>query len=280
MAPEEGALPPDEGWVTDGEWDWPSAMQAVAARFRGEDGVFLQFGDSLTIAAPNQRWALAGVGHTDAERAFLAWAHAGTRGNRDGWHLASARAGPEDEAPRAHTAGVGCSSRVLLAGGRGLPPLCRMIEEFNPRMALYAVGMSDVIRDVSVGDYLPAVEAGIDLLEANGTVPILSTLTPSKEKMAQVDAANAALRALARARRLPLLDFHAEMARRTRNVLDYLQEDGVHLTWDPPEGPVTEDNLRRSGYLLRCWLTVRKGMEVRERALVPIAAQPRPDGRQ
>ena len=253
-------------------------MQAVAARFRGENGVFLQFGDSLTVAAPNQRWATAGMGHTGEERAFLAWAHAGTRDLRDGWHLASTPTGPEDEAPRAHTAGVGCSSRVLLAGGRGLPPLSLMIARFNPQMAVYAVGMSDIIRKVGVGDYLPAVEAAIDLLEANGTVPVLSTITPAKAHVAEVDAANAALRAFARDRRLPLLDIHAEMSRRTRDVTEYLQEDGIHLTWDPPVGPATQENLRRSGYLLRCWLTVRKGMEVRKRVLAPVAGRRRGEG--
>ena len=34
-----------------------------------------------------------------------------------------------------------------------------------------------------------------------------------------------------------------------------------------PDGAATPENLAQSGYLLRCYLTVHKAMEVRERAL-------------
>jgi hypothetical protein len=76
---------------------------------------------------------------------------------------------------------------------------------------------------------------------------------------------NEALGRLAEARKLPLLDIYAEMERRIQNVFDFLEDDGVHLTSDPPEGPPTEETFLKSGYLLRSYLTVRKGMEVKEK---------------
>jgi len=264
----------------DEQWDWPSAMRAVAARFRGEEGVYLQFGDSLTLASPNQQWATRGLGHTEAERAFLRWAHAGRRDSRDGWYLASAATGPPDEPPRARTAGVGCSSRVLLMGGRGLPRLLQMIAEFRPQLALYAVGMSDILRDTPCDEYVGNVAAAVDLLLEHAVVPIISTITPARGRDAQVADANAALRALARTRCVPLLDIHAQMQQRSPDVLSYLDDDGVHLTWDPPIGPPTPENLLKSGYLLRCCLTVRKGMEVCERVLEPLPTRPIEAGRQ
>jgi hypothetical protein len=46
-----------------------------------------------------------------------------------------------------------------------------------------------------------------------------------------------------------------------------LSEDGVHLSHEPPNGPATEENLKKSGYLLRCYLAVHKGMEVKAKVL-------------
>jgi hypothetical protein len=80
---------------------------------------------------------------------------------------------------------------------------------------------------------------------------------------------NAALGELARKKRVSLLDLHAEMKARTGDDMDkaYLSEDGVHLSHEPPNGPATEENLKKSGYLLRCYLTVHKGMEVKAKVL-------------
>src|SRR5260221_13574081 len=70
-------------------YDSGAAMKKVAAKFKGTAGVYLPLGDSLTHANPNTAWARAGQGQTAEEKAFLKWSHAGTRDDRDGWHLAS-----------------------------------------------------------------------------------------------------------------------------------------------------------------------------------------------
>jgi hypothetical protein len=55
------------------------------------------------------------------------------------------------------------------------------------------------------------------------------------------------------------------MEKRNKNIFEFLEGDGLHLTWNPPKGPPTKQNFLKSGYLLRCYLTVRKGMEVKEK---------------
>ena len=242
-------------------WDWPTEMRRVAARFDGREGVFLQLGDSLTLATPNALWARQGY-HSRSERAFLDWAHSGRRDETDGWFLATELTGPPEE-KRTFTASIGCTARFSLEGGR-LPPLADLLARYRPQLAVYAIGMSDVIRGTALGDYVRDIEGGLDLIVGNGTVPILATITPHRERNDDVLRRNEALRAIAAQRRLPLLDVYAELAARSPDVFDFLADDGFHLTAARPEGPPTEVNFLASGYLLRCFLTVRKGMEVKE----------------
>ena len=246
-------------------WDWPSEMKKVFETFDGHEGVFIQFGDSLTLAAPNTHWTRCGTGHTTEERRFLKWTHARKNNQKNGWYLATAERLVEPPQITTFTAAIGCSAKYLLIGRRGLPPLKDLIAAYDPQLALYAIGTSDIVRKTPIDEYIQDVEKAIDLLEENGTVPIVSTLTPSRQFNNEVLKFNETLRAFAEKRNLPLLDIFAEMERRNKNIFDFLAEDGVHLTWSPPEGAPTKENLLKSGYFLRCYLTVRKGIEVKEK---------------
>ena len=261
----------DLGGATTEPWDWTAEMQRVARSFRGNEGVFVQFGDSLTLARPNVLWALLGPGHTPEERAFLRWAHAGEDNESDGWYLATTPKDPNDPRHTAFTAAIGCSARYLISGEKGLPRLEDMIAMYRPQLALYALGASDIIRGTSLPDYVRDVEQAIDLLVDHGTVPIIATVTPSEAADDAVRRMNDALRDLARRRRLPVVDVYAAMAHLNEHVLAFLEEDGVHLTWEHPTEAPTVADFRRSGYLLRCFLIIRKGMEVKAKVLEPTA---------
>jgi lysophospholipase L1-like esterase len=246
-------------------WNWPAKMKKISRTFEGKEGVIIQLGDSLTIAAPNNRWAHSGFGHTQEEKAFLKWAHAGEKNKKDGWYLARTLIESGKQNIATYTAAVGCSAKYLLTGRRGLPPLKELIAKYNPQIAVYAVGISDIIRKTPLPEYIKNVNKAIKLLEKNGTVPILLTLTPYKGRNYRVVKANRLIKKLAKKRNLPLLDIYSELKKRKKNIFEYLQEDGIHLTWNPPRGPATEKNFLKSGYLLRCYLTVRKAMEVKEK---------------
>jgi hypothetical protein len=269
-------IPTETTHLTTESWDWVGAMRGVAAGFRGVDGVFLQLGDSLTMAMPNAWWALRGVGHSLTERAFLAWAHAGEKNERDGWYLAVTTTGEEDPPKRTFTAAMGCSARYLLTGEKGILPLDQLVETYRPRVAVYLIGVSDVIRGTPVDEYIGFVEQAVDVLTNAATVPILATVTPSLAHNDQVLRMNDGLKALAERRRVPLLDVYAAMSALCADVSVFLGEDGVHLTWREPKGGPGAADFLRSGYLLRGYVIVRKGMEVWDKVLDAPPARGRP----
>ena len=116
-------------------------MKKVAAKFRGTPGVYLHLGDSITLANPNTAWARAGQGQTAEEKAFLKWSRAGTRDDKDGWHLASV----DVPGGRSYTAAGGLRANQMLEGGHsGLPALTDLVKKYNPQLALYMVGTNDI----------------------------------------------------------------------------------------------------------------------------------------
>jgi lysophospholipase L1-like esterase len=247
-------------------YDYTAALKAVAAKFKGKPGVYLHLGDSITYANQNTAWARGGQGQTADEKAFLKWSHAGERNDSDGWHLASV----DVPSGRSHTAASGVRADEYLKGGKGgLPSLADILKKYNPQLALYMLGTNDISAGRPVGQYGADVEKAIDMLLNNGTVVILSTLPPYRGKAKQVEEYNAALRQLAKSKQVPLLDLHAEMKARAGDEMEkaYLSNDGVHLTFQPANGPASDDNLKKSGYLLRCYLAVHKGMEVKARVI-------------
>jgi hypothetical protein len=54
--------------------------------------------------------------------------------------------------------------------------------------------------------------------------------------------------------------------------------DGVHLTHKLAGGPPTEENLKNCGYLLRCYVTVQKLKEVKEKVIDKARKQPSGNG--
>ncbi len=70
-------------------------------------------------------------------------------------------------------------------------------------------------------------------------------------------------------KQLPLIDLYAEMKARAGDDAEkaYLSNDGVHLSFPAANGPATEENLKKSGYLLCCFMAVHKGMEVKAKVL-------------
>ena len=185
---------------------------------------------------------------------------------RRSWWLASV----EVPSGRSHTAASGVRADEYLKGGKGgLPSLAEVIKKYNPQLALYMLGTNDITAGRAVATYIGDVEKAIDALHANGTIVILSTLPPYRGKAKQVDEYNAALRELAKKKQLPLVDLHGEMKARAGDDAEkaYLSNDGVHLSFPFANGPATEENLKKSGYLLRCFLAVHKGMEVKAMVL-------------
>jgi lysophospholipase L1-like esterase len=254
---QEGLLASKESW------DYGPAMKAVAKKFKGTAGVIVLLGDSITYANQNTAWAMGGAGRSPAVNAFLKWSHAGERNDKDGWHAARV----DVQNGRSHTAASGVTTRQYLDGGKnGLPALAEIIKKFNPQMAIYMLGTNDITAGVPPAQAAGNVERALDMLTANGTVPVLSTIPPYAGRMPAVEAYNAELRKLAEKKKVPLLDLFGEMKVRNPRLEEWLS-DGVHLTYDGPANAPTAENFRKCGYLLRCYVNVLKAMEVKARVI-------------
>jgi GDSL-like Lipase/Acylhydrolase family len=249
-------------------WDYVAPMKKVAARFRGKEGVVLHVGGSMTIANPYGTWARKGKGKTPEDVAILKWMHTDANNRTDGWWLCRT----EIVHYRAYSAESGLKSSMLFKGGRrGLPPLEKMLSEYKPRMVTIECGIYDVEDGVPLADYRKNMAKAVDLILNHGAICILTTIPPFKAQLARTKQFNEALRSLAKDRGIPVIDMEREILTRRPDDWFGTLMDRIHLTASQtggsPSAAPTPENLRRSGYLLRGWLTVRKIAEVKRRVL-------------
>jgi hypothetical protein len=250
------------------KWDYAAPMKKVAARFRGVEGVVLHVGGSMTIANPYGTWARSGKGQTDADKAILKWMHTDKKDRTDGWRLCRT----ELVQYRAYTAESGLKSAMLLTGGkRGLPTLQKLLEDYQPRMVALECSIYDIEDGVPLDDYRNSMGKALDLILARGAIPILNTVPPFKAQFKKTRQFNEALRKLAQDRGIPVIDLKREiLSRRPGDWFGALM-NRIHLTASEgggsPTAEPTPENLRKSSYQLRCWLTVRKVAEIKRRVL-------------
>lgn len=259
---EPSAKPLAEGW------DYAAPMKKVAAKFRGNEGVVLHVGGSMTIANPYGTWARSGKGKTQSDEAILKWMHTDKKNKTDGWWLCRT----EVVGYRAHTAESGLKSAMLFAGGkRGLSTLEKMLDEYKPRMVTIECGIYDIEDGVPLDDYRKNMGKALELILAQGAIPILNTIPPFKAQFEKTKQFNEALRMLAKERGTPVIDLEREiLSRRPDDWFGTLMKR-IHLTageaGGSPGAEPTVENLRKSGYQLRGWLTVQKIAEIKRRVL-------------
>jgi lysophospholipase L1-like esterase len=251
-------------------WDYAPAMRKVAAKFTGKEGVVIHIGDSITHANPYSQWARYGKGKTARDVAICKWMHTGKGDNSDGWYLCSV----DRPNGRSDTAVGGIRSDQFLAGGKsGIPPLKDLITKYNPRMVVLMLGTNDATAGRMVADYKKDMARAVDLILANGSIPILSTIPPYPGKEELVKTYNTALKEIGKARKIPMIDYWGEIIKRRPRDWNgtLLGKNDVHPTASQGGATAasepTEANLKNSGYLLRGWLSVRKIAEVKERVL-------------
>jgi len=252
------------------DWEYAAAMKKVAARGKGRPGVVVHIGDSITYANPYGQWARFGAGKTAADKAVLAWMHMGADDDTDGWWLARF----DHPDGRSHTACGGIRIDEMLAGGKQkLPSLEKLLDRYRPQIVVLMLGTNDASANRPTAEYMKDMQKAVDLILERGVVCILSTIPPHPGRVALSKEYNEALRKLARHHSLPLIDYEREILQRRPDDWNgtLLQKDDAHPT--AASGDVnaasapTAENLRRSGYLLRGWLSVQKIAELKRKVL-------------
>ena len=255
-------------------WDYTAAMKKVAAEFTGRQGVVIHIGDSITYANPYGQWATAGQGKSEGDKALLAWMHAGSNDDTDGWYLARF---DHPAGGRSYTAAGGIRLDEMLAGGRGgMPALAELVKTYRPQIVVLMLGSNDASHRRKVEDYRHDAETAVKTIMAAHAIPILSTIPPHIRRQELAKSYNAALREIARQHELPLIDYEREILTRRPNDWNgtLLNENDEHPTANTggengvkASSAPTDDNLQRSGYLLRGWLSVKKIGEVKRKVL-------------
>jgi uncharacterized protein YraI len=118
--------------------------------------------------------------------------------------------------------------------GGGESPLECAYRTGQPSVALIMLGTNDAAGDTPVATYQANMQKIIDISINMGVIPVLSTIPPFPIKDANVNAYNQAIRTLARANDVPLVDFWAAINNLPNRGLSL---DGVH----PSESPDRKD---------------------------------------
>jgi lysophospholipase L1-like esterase len=254
-------------------WDWPAAMQKVADKFTGTEGVVLHIGDSISYANPYGAWARYGKGQTASDKEILKWMHTGENNDLDGWHLAAA----DQPGGRSYTAAGGMRLIQALEGGyNGLPSISQLIKKYNPQVVIFMLGTNDASQGRSVAEYKADLEKAVKLILDNGTIPVLSTIPPHFKKIELAQNYNKVIIETARKHKVPLIDFYGEIVSRQPGMAwngTLMQKDDVHPSASAGDvnsgSEPTAENLSKSGYLLRGWLSVQKIKDVKAKAIDP-----------
>lgn len=261
----QGATPLAESW------DYAAAMREVVVRADARPGVVLHIGDSITYSNPYGQWARMGQGQSEADRQTLRWMHTGDDDDRDGWWLCRF---DHPAGERSYTACGGMTLSELLAGGRQeLESLDELLAKYRPQIIVLMIGTNDASHQRAVNDYRADLERAIDIVLGRGVMLVLSTIPPHPGEPERARKYNEAIRELAEAHRLPLIDYEREILLRRPDDWNgsLLTKNDVHPTTGDDDinaaSEPTDDHLRRSGYLLRGWLSVRKIAEVKQRVL-------------
>ena len=226
---------------------WVKPMQEVHKKFTGTPGSVRLCGDSITEAAefwdPVQYVETAPDFDLKSVKKYIepgSWQVKGSFfGNLKGWTINN---------------GMGVLDLLIL-------------KKQNPEACIVMFGTNDLEGGApSETGYDKKLRLFIDKILKNGTVAIMSTIPPKRDKLAKVEEYNKEIRKIALEKYVPLIELYEEILFRQPEKWDgELISDGTHLTWNSGFNKFDEASLKKNGNMTRNYATFKTYAEVYEK---------------
>jgi lysophospholipase L1-like esterase len=247
---------------------WVAPMKTVRSRFTGTPGTLANFGDSITVSMAF--WAPLRGQPKNMSRDMAA-AHALVKAylKPDCW---AKWKGPEY--------GSEGSTTIRWAHDN----VAKWLKDHNPEVAVIMFGTND-LGQLEEKEYEQKTAEVVQRCLNNGTVVILTTPPPRSGLLDKSKQFAEVVRRVAAAKRVPLIDYHAEVLKRRPEDWDgtlpkfkdvkgseyevptLIARDGVHPSNPRAHQDYSEEGLKRNGYALRSYLTLLAYADVVRRVL-------------
>lgn len=158
------------------------------------------------------------------------------------------------------------------------------LKALNPEAAVILFGTND-LGALEVKEFENKTGEVVERCLANGTIVLLTTLPPRSGHVEKSSQFAEAVRRVAKVKRVPLIDYHAEILKRRPEDWDgslakfkevtgseyevptLISRDGVHPSFPKAHQDYSDESLSKNGYALRNFLTLLAYGQVIERVL-------------
>ena len=248
--------------------DWVAPMKAVHAKFKGTPGTLAAFGDSITVTMAF--WApLQGEPKNMPDDMKAALAVVNGHMKPDCW---ARWKGPK----------YGSNGGMTIRWAD--ENIDQWLKALNPEAAVILFGTND-LGGLDRKEFRAKTGSVVDRCLKNGTVVLLTTLPPRSGMLEKAKDFAEAVREVAKDKRVPLIDYQAEILKRRPadwdgslpkfkdvkgseyEVPTLIARDGVHPSFPKAHQDYSADSLTKSGYALRNHLTVTAYADVITRVL-------------
>jgi hypothetical protein len=251
-----------------GDPEWVEPMKKAHARFTGTPGTLALFGDSNSVSMAF--WAPL-RGEPKGMSKEMAAAHKLVKGTMREECWAKWR-----------------GSKYGNEGGMTIrwahENVDKWLKDHNPEVAVIMFGTND-LGALEAKEYEEKTGEVVDRCLKNGTVVLLTTPPPRSGLVEKSKEFAGAVRRVAKDKKAPLIDYHAEILKRRPDDWDgalpkfkdvkgseyevptLIARDGVHPSYPKAHQDYSKESLSRNGYALRSYLTLLGYADVIQRVL-------------
>jgi lysophospholipase L1-like esterase len=237
--------------------EWVASSKKVHARFSGTPGTLALFGDSITVSMAF--WAPL-RGEPKAMSKEMAAAHKLVK-----------------DYMRPEAWDMGRGAKYGNEGGMTIrwadENVATWLKDHNPEVAVIMFGTND-LGVLEVKEYVEKTAEVVERCLKNGTVVILTTPPPRSGLVDKSKRFAEAVRCVATDKKIPLIDYHAEILKRRPDDWDgalpkfkdvkgseyevptMIARDGIHPSYPQSYADYSDESLRSNGYALRSYLTL------------------------